>query len=189
MASLTAFLDANVLYPAELRNLLMRLATQGLFQAKWSVSVHEEWIRNVLADRPQITRPMLERTRQLMDAHVEDSLVQDYETLALELTLPDPDDRHVLAAAIVGKADLIVTFNLRDFPTALLHSYGIEAQHPDAFVVRLMEMDIVGVCVAASKHRLSLQNPPKIVHDYLASMERQGLRRTVTRLREYAPFI
>ncbi|MCE7987059.1 MAG: PIN domain-containing protein [Caldilinea sp. CFX5] len=189
MAPLTAFLDANVLYPAGLRNLLLRLATQGLFQAKWSASVHEEWIRNVLADRPQITHAMLERTRQLMDANVEDSLVQDYETLAHQLTLPDPDDRHVLAAAIVGKADLIVTFNLRDFPATALHPYHIEAQHPDLFIIRLMEMDMANVCVAASKHRLSLQNPPKRVHDYLASLERHGLSRTVARLREYASLI
>lgn len=189
MKLLTAFLDANVLYPAGLRNLLMRLATERLFQAKWSNNIHEEWIRNVLADRPHITRDMLERTRQLMDANVENSLVQDYETLALELTLPDPDDRHVLAAAIIGKADMIVTFNLRDFPASALHPYGIEAQHPDLFIVRLMEMNMAGVCIAASKHRLSLQKPPKTVYDYLTTLERQGLTGTVARLREYASSI
>ena len=189
MKSLTAFLDANVLYPAGLRNLLVRLATQGLFQAKWSDSIHEEWMRNVLADRPHITRAMLERTRQLMDANVEDSLVQDYETLALQLTMPDPNDRHVLAAAIIGKADVIVTFNLRDFPASVLYRYGIEAQRPDAFIISLMDMDRVGVCVAANKHRLSLKNPPKTVHDYLAILERQGLTGTVARLRESASFI
>ncbi len=189
MRSPTALLDANVLYPAELRNLLMRLATQGLFQAKWSASIHEEWIRNVLVDRPWITRDMLERTRQLMDANVEHSLVQDYETLAAQLTLPDPNDRHVLAAAVIGKADVLVTFNLRDFPAAALHPYGIEAQHPDLFVVRLMEIDMAGVCIAANKHRLSLKNPPKSVIDYLATLERQGLTGTVARLREYAALI
>jgi hypothetical protein len=167
----------------------MRLATQRLFQAKWSNSIHEEWIRNVLLDRPHITRAMLERTRQLMDEHVKDSLVQGYEELTLQLTLPDPDDRHVLAAAIIGKAKVIVTFNLRDFPAAALDPYGIDLQHPDTFIVRLMEMNMMGVCLAAKKHRESLQNPPKTIQEYLEALERQGLTGTVTRLRGYTAFM
>ncbi len=146
-------------------------------------------MRNVLVDRPHITRSMLERTRQLMDAHIKDSLVYGYETLAQQVTLPDADDRHVLAAAIIGKAKVIVTFNLRDFPASVLTSYSIEAQHPDAFIVRLMDMDVANVCVAAHKHRQSLQNPPKTIEQYLDSLERQGLAATVARLREYSSFI
>lgn len=165
----------------------MRLATQGLFQAKWSNSIHEEWIRNVLLDRPHITHAMLERTRQLMDEHVKDSLVQGYEGLAMQLTLPDPDDRHVLAAAIIGKAKVLVTFNLRDFPATALEPYGIDLQHPDTFIVRLMNM--TGVCLAAKKHRESLQNLPKSVQEYLDALERQGLTGTVTGLRGYTAFM
>jgi predicted nucleic acid-binding protein len=189
MEPLTAFLDANVLYPAGLRNLFMRLATQGLFQAKWSNSVHEEWIRNVLLDRPHITRATLERTRQLMDEHVKDSLVQGYEGLAMQVTLPDPDDRHVLAAAIISKAKVLVTFNLRDFPATALEPYGIDLQHPDTFIVRLMDMNMMNVCLAAKKHRESLQNPPKTVEDYLDALARHGLTGTVARLRGYTAFM
>lgn len=67
MAAFIVFYDANVLYPAELRNFLMHLALIGVFGARWSAEVHEEWIRSLLANRPDLTRDKLDRTRQLMD--------------------------------------------------------------------------------------------------------------------------
>jgi hypothetical protein len=84
--------DACVLYPAPLRDLLMWLATAGLFRARWSEEIHAEWMRNVLADRPDLQRAQLERTRALMDAHVEGSLVTGYAPLIETLELPDPQD-------------------------------------------------------------------------------------------------
>ena len=103
MAAFTAFYDANVLYPSELRNLLMHLALTGLFRAKLSADVHEEWISNLLKKRPDLTRDKLERTRMLMDKHAVDALVTGYKDLIPGLQLPDPGDRHVLAAAIRGR--------------------------------------------------------------------------------------
>lgn len=100
MAAFTVFYDANVLYPATLRNFLMHLALTGVFRAKWSADVHEEWMRNLLKNRPDLTREKLERTRQLMDKAAPDALVRGYEHLVSGLVLPDEDDRHVLAAAI-----------------------------------------------------------------------------------------
>lgn len=100
MATFTAFYDANVLYPAELRNFLMHLALTGLFRARWSADVHEEWITALLQKRPDLTREKLARTRALMDLHAIDALVTGYEDLIPGLQLPDPNDRHVLAAAI-----------------------------------------------------------------------------------------
>ena len=150
MAGSTALFDANVLYPAPLRDLLMHLALTDLFQARWSDAIHDEWIRNVLEDRPDLTKEQLERTRRLMNAHARDALVTDYEALIPDMILPDPDDRHVLAAAIKGGADVIVTNNLKDFPAETLARYGIEAQHPDAFVTALIELDALAV-VGAEK--------------------------------------
>lgn len=103
MAAFGAFYDANVLYPSELRNLLMHLALTGLFRARWSAAVHEEWISSLLANRPDLTREKLERTRRLMDQHAGDALVTGYEHLISGLQLPDPNDRHVVAAAIRGR--------------------------------------------------------------------------------------
>ena len=185
MAAFTAFYDANVLYPAELRNLLMHLALTGLFRAKWSAEVHEEWISSLLNKRPDLTRVKLERTRMLMDKHSEDALVTGYEDLIPGLQLPDPDDRHVLAAAIRGHVDVIVTLNVRDFPAAAIRSFGIEAQHPDEFVLHLLDLAPGIVVAAAQNHRQSLKNPPKTVAEYLETLERQGLTQTVSVLREY----
>jgi predicted nucleic acid-binding protein len=185
VAGFTAFYDANVLYPAELRNLLMHLALIGLFRAKWSADVHEEWISNLLKKRPDLTRDKLERTRTLMDKHAVDALVTGYEDLIPGLQLPDPDDRHVLAAAIRGHADVIVTMNLRDFPSGIVGSFGIEAQHPDDFVLHLLGLAPAAVVAAAQNHRRSLRNPSRTVAEYLATLERQGLTQTVLALREY----
>ena len=163
MANFTAFYDANVLYPAELRNLLMHLAMTGLFRAKWSAGVHDEWITSLLRNRPDLSREKLERTRMLMDKHAGDALVTGYEGLIEGLHLPDPDDRHVLAAAIRGRADVIVTANLRDFPADNLTPFEIEAQHPDDFVLHLLSL-APGVVVAASgRHREGLKNPSRTV--------------------------
>ena len=184
MAQFTALYDANVLYPAELRNLLMHLALTGLFRAKWSADIHEEWISNLLKNRPDLTREQLERTRMLMDKHALDALVVGYEELILDLQLPDSNDRHVLAAAIHGRANVIVTINLRDFPEAIIGPLGITAQHPDEFILSLIELAPSAVVAAAQDHRESLKNPPRTVEEYLETLSRQGLTQTVPILRE-----
>ena len=184
MAGFTAFYDASVLYPSELRNLPMHLALTSLFQAKWSPAVHEEWIRALLRRRPDLTREKLERTRMLMDKHATDALVTGYEDLIEGLHLPDPDDRHVLAAAIRGRADVIVTCNLKDFPADVLKSYGIEPQHPDEFILNLLDLAPGVILRAARDHLESLKNPPKSIEEYLDSLVAQGLTQTASMLRE-----
>ena len=160
----------------------MYLALTDLFRAKWSRDIHEEWMRSVLRGRPDLTRTQLEHVRDLMDSHVRDCLVQGYEPLIPSLTLPDPDDRHVLAAAIHSEADVIVTYNLRDFPSTVLAQYGIEALHPDDFLIQLLDSSPDVFCTAVKLHRESLKNPPKTVDEYLATLERQSLTQTVARL-------
>jgi predicted nucleic acid-binding protein len=185
VSNFAAFYDANVLYPAELRNLLMHLAMTGLFRARWSVGVHEEWITALLRNRPDLSREKLERTRMLMDKHAPDALVTGYEDLIEGLQLPDPGDRHVLAAAIRGRADVIVTANVRDFPEEILTPFEIEAQHPDEFIAHLLDLGPGVVMEAARRHRESLKNPSKTIEEYLLTLERQGLTQTVSALREY----
>ncbi|MGH9533349.1 MAG: PIN domain-containing protein [Terriglobales bacterium] len=185
MAAFIVFYDANVLYPAELRNFLMHLALMGIFQAKWSADVHEEWIGSLLKRRPDLTRTQLERTRQLRDKAAPDALVTGYERLIPGLVLPDEGDRHVLAAAIHGGASVIVTCNLVDFPPQRLRRFGVQAQHPDDFILRLLDLSPALVVEAAENHRGSLKNPPKTVHDYLNSLELQGLPKAASVLRQY----
>lgn len=189
MATLTAVYDACVLYAAPLRDLLMHLALLDVVDARWSAEIHEEWMRSVLAQRHDLTRAQLERTRHLMDDNVRDGLVSGYTALIPTLTLPDPKDRHVLAAAIHAKADVIVTFNLRDFPAQTLALFGIEAQHPDEFVTALLDLDLARVCEAVKRQRATLHHPPKTAAELLHALERCGLVQTVTRLSSFASLL
>lgn len=163
----------------------MHLALTGLFRARWSAGVHEEWMAALLQKRPDLSREKLERTRMLMDLHAVDALVTGYEDLIEGLELPDPDDRHVLAAAIRGGADVIVTRNTRDFPIEALKPFGIEPQDPDEFIANLLDL-APGVALSAARHHQeSLKNPPKTQAEYLDMLEKEGLTETVAILREY----
>jgi excisionase family DNA binding protein len=184
VATLGAFFDANVLYSSGLRNFLMHLALTGLFRAHWSAEVHDEWIRNLLKNRPDLTREKLDRTRHLMDKALPDALVAGYEHLIDTIDLPDRDDRHVLAAAVYCRATIIVTHNLADFPSGALAQFKVDAQSPDDFVLALMDVSADLVLEAARSHRASLRNPTKTTEEYLAGLETQGLTRTVVTLRE-----
>jgi len=181
--SFCAFLDASVLYPVSLRNLLMRLTLAGLYQARWSARVHDEWIRSVLRDHPHIPPARLNDLSAAMDDQAEDSLVVGYEPLIESLHLPDPDDRHVLAAAIIARADVIVTCNLKDFPEQALAPYHIEAQHPDEFVRHMLDLAPVAVVDAVRSQQSRLVNPPVTVPDLLTLFEKLGLIETVSELR------
>lgn len=179
----TAILDACVLYPAPLRDLFMHLALLDTFRARWTEEIHDEWMRNVLAKRPDLRGDQLARTRDLMNAHVRDCLVENYESLIDSLELPDVNDRHVLAAAIHAKANFIVTFNLKDFPPGKLEPYDIEAIHPDNFIMLLVDAEAETVCTAAERQWRSLKNPPKTREEYLDALGRNGLRETVENLK------
>jgi hypothetical protein len=163
----------------------MWLGLSGRFRARWSAQIHDEWKRNLLLNRPDLSSAQLDRTSGLMDRAIPDGLVTGHETLIAGLTLPDAGDRHVLAAAIRCNASLIVTFNDRDFPAAALAPYGIEAQHPDLFIDNLFDLDPAAVVAAAQRQRAALKNPPLDVDHYLDVLLRQGLVQTVKALATY----
>lgn len=181
----TVVYDACVLYPAPLRDLLMRLALTDMFRARWSNQIHDEWIESVLRDRPDLKREALEKTRTLMNSNVRDCLVTGYEHLIPSIDLPDLRDRHVVAAAIHCGANLIVTANIKDFPDEKLSSYKLEAQHPDDFIYNQFDLSPAAVVQAAADQRRALRNPPKSVDDFLDCLLKQGLPQTVDRLREF----
>ena len=143
-------------------------------------------MRGVLENNPKISRERLERTRALMDAAVRDCLVTGYEGRIPTLSLPDPDDRHVLAAAVHGEADVVVTFNLADFPADVLAGHGIKPVHPDDLLRDLLDQSPAVVCAAANHQRESLKNPPRTVEEFLATLEGVGLRQTVAGLKTLA---
>jgi hypothetical protein len=179
--------DACVLYPASLRDLLIRIATKGLLRAKWTDRILEECFGNILKDRLDLKVEDLRRTRELMIRHVPDCMVTGYEPLIDGLTLPDPNDRHVLAAAIRSGAQMIVTSNLRDFPQEALRPFGVEAQHPDDFVVNQISLNQGVVVGTILQQAQALKDPPHTPDEILDSLERSGLVTAATLLRTMLP--
>lgn len=175
ISTFAAFLDANVLFGTRLRSLLMEAAQSGLFRARWSDRVHDEWLAAVLAKRPDIDRTKLQRVREKMNAAVPDCLVVGFEDITAGLDLPDPDDRHVLAAAIIGRASCIVTFNEADFPAEVLERYGLHTRHPDRFLLDLESLDPGALIEAARADKNHYRNPPLTAETYIDDLRRAGL--------------
>lgn len=179
----TVVYDANVLYPNTLRDLLIRIAQSGTVQAKWTNAILDEMLAALRRNRPDIPAEKFERLRDLMNKAVRDCLVTGHEPLIEGLKLPDPDDRHVLAAAIKAGAQVIVTRNLKDFPESDLQPWDIEAKSPDAFVLDQMHIDIRAVAASVRQIADSRTNPPEAIEDVLTQLERDGLVESVTALR------
>ena len=177
--------DACVLFSITMADLLTSLGEAGLYRPRWTREIHEEWIRNVIKTREQsgtVTREKLEARRDAMIEAIEESLVEDYEELIPTITLPDPNDRHVLAAAIKAKANLILTMNLKDFPKSALTVWDITAKHPDDFTTDLLRTDQEAVVAVIREMRQRRKRPPISADDFLAQLMRQGLKAFVARL-------
>ena len=159
--------DANLFYPTFVRNVMLYLAKADLFRARWTEKIHEEWMRNLAQDKPAIIPEKLQRLRALINTAVPDCLVTGFEQLANGLKLPDSDDNHVLAAAIKTGARVIVTYNLKDFPSEKLTPFDIEAQHPDDFIQYQKEENQTAVLEQLKACRLSLRNPPYLQKDFI----------------------
>ena len=179
-------LDACVLYPAPLRDLLLSLAAAEIYRAKWSQQIHDEWTRNLIANRPDLDPQRLASTCTRMNAAVPDSLVTGYEDFIESLELPDPDDRHVLAVAIRSDADAIITFNQRDFDETVLTKFDLYTEHPDEFISKMISLYTPRVISAVRDMRLRLRNPAKDVDDFLGTLHQQGLPQTVSKLSDFA---
>lgn len=181
-SAFTVVYDACVLYPAPLRDFLMRLALTGRFRARWTNEIQDEWRRNVIRNRPDLDADALLKTVELMNSAVPDVLISGHEYLIDGLTLPDADDRHVLAAAIKCNASVIVTFNEKDFPAEILAEFGVETQHPDVFVEYLFDLDQAAVIGAAQAQRRNLQKPAVCVEQFLETLFKQGMVQTTKAL-------
>ena len=180
----TAVLDACVLYPVAVADSLLSVAATGLFAAKWTRKIEEEWINALERDRPDLKGKLSYRCDQMRVA------VPDWEIpfaawspLVPALELPDADDRHVLAAAIVGHADCVVTSNIKHFPNEVLERYSLHAIHPDDFLVNQWDLDELHVIAAFKGMRNRWKKPQATPDDFVRAMERNGLVATANRLR------
>lgn len=177
-----ALLDACVLYPAPIRDLLLNLADVELYSPRWTDRIHQEWTRNLLLNRPELTANRLERTIKAMNDAFPDANVVNYEVFIDSLALPDPDDCHVLAAAIRSQADVLVTANLKDFPDTILSLFDLETQHPDEFIANLIDLDSRKALIAFDQQVSYLKKPPMTPGQVLENFKKVGLKVTADRL-------
>jgi predicted nucleic acid-binding protein len=166
-----ALLDANVLYPIPLCDALLRLAETEVFQVRWSEEILQEAIRNIKRNNPSIDPADIDRRFRAMRESFDEAMVTGYESLEPVLT-NHPKDRHVLAAAIVGRANVIVTENLSDFPAETLDPYDIDAQHPDNFLCNQWELDEEIMVAAIEQWLKDLTNPPLTLDQLLQTLDR-----------------
>lgn len=185
----SALLDACVLHRGFVRGAFLWLSRAQLFRPLWSEEILDEWEESIIKRRADSNREDLAERRQTMTTSFEDAMVGGYAALIDCLTLPDANDRHVLAAAIVGRADAIVTENLKDFPDEALSVYSIEAIHPDTFLVNVIDLDPPRAIAALKEHRSALSRSVPTPEEYIAKFDLDGMRQTRERLREFAALL
>jgi predicted nucleic acid-binding protein len=179
----SAVLDACVLYPFSLRDTLLRLAEAQLFVPLWSDRIVEEVRRNLIQKRG-VAEEKANRLVGIMRAAFEEAEVDEREIARLEPAMTnDPDDRHVLAAAVASDSELVVTFNLRDFPAAACEEMGVEAIHPDEFLLDLFDLDPALVRAVVTRQAEDLTKPPVTLDGLLEMLETAGVPRFAAAVR------
>lgn len=168
-----AVLDTNVIYPIVIRDLLFWFAFYELYTPKWSSTIFEEW-KDVMIRKGLSNEEVEKRTQRANDAFP-DAMVSNYESLMTSLTLPDEDDRHVLAAAIKSNANVIVTNNLKDFPEKYLHSFGLKAKSADDFLTDIIDLNPEIAIKAFKEMVLNRKNPNMDEFEVLESFRKVGL--------------
>ncbi|SRR5579875_386962 len=180
----TATLDANVLYPFLVRDVLLSFAEAGLYRPIWSAEIMSEWSSHLIKDKPDKKEKIL-RTVELMTAAFPEAMIDGYQRLVGALSLPDPDDRHVLAAAIRSGSSVIVTRNLKDFPSDRLAPYGIEVQTADDFVLNTVQLYTTDAVAALRIMRGQYDSPPMTPEQLQVALIADGLVSTAAELKRY----
>jgi len=180
----SALLDANTLHPAFLRGALLWFASERLFRPVWSPDILREWRTSLQRRHADLTNDKLDMMQGMMTEQFPDALVEGYQSLVGCLTLPDANDAHVLAAAIVGKCQGIVTANTKHFPPEVMDAYQLEIIHPDDFIVNIVDLDRTKALTACRNHRGALKKPPHTQDEFLERYKIAGLVQAHARLTE-----
>lgn len=183
--SALAVYDACILYPFHLRNVVVQVAVDGLVDARWTETIHDEWIRNLLANTPGLPAEHFQATKQLMNIAVPEATVSGYERHIQTVSLPDPDDRHVAAAAIEAGASIIVTWNLRDFPPSELKKHGLAPQSPDAFLLDIYELAPHLLLASLANARSNLSRSRVSATDFIDILRDQRLVKLATQIEKH----
>jgi len=175
----TVLLDANVLYSVAISDALMEVAATGIYAAKWSKAIDDEWVRNLAKNKKRAEADFHTRRDSMHDACPDWEVPEEgWKLIEPCLSLPDVNDRHVLAAAVAGHADSIVTINIKDFPSSILEPLGITALHPDEFLLQQLQLEPLVVLPAFKSMRTRLKNPAFTPEKFVDAMERNGLIQT-----------
>lgn len=181
-------LDANVLYPFRKRDALLRFCEAGLFRARWSEKIMEEWRIALLRQKPVLSASIEFQIVAINRAFPE-GCVSGADMLIEGLHLPDPDDRHVLATAIRAGAEHIVTENLRDFPDSELAQYGITAVSADDFLSSTFELYPADALGAMRAMRLNYQRPPFTPGEFIFDLQAKGMPKLASMLKEHIDLV
>ena len=173
MSPFTAVVDANVLVPFFVRDLVLELSEAGVFRARWTPHIQAEVRRTLLGHRFNLPADKADLMLSLMHRNALQPMVTGYGPCIAGLRLPDADDRHVLAAAIASDADTIVTFNLKHFPAAALAEHGVEAVHPDAFLASQVTLQ-PGACAAVVRRLHARMTRPALSMNALLDRYRRN---------------
>lgn len=172
MPRYTAVLDACVLVPITLADALLRVAEKGLYRPLWSDRILTEAQDTIEEIHPGID--VAKRFTSMREAF-DDALVTGWEELQPGIHLPDEDDRHVVATAVRGGADAIVTANLADFPAAALGPLGLEAVHPDEFLLDQADLSPPTVIQVIREQAAHTSRPPLTAQDLATLLGRAGV--------------
>lgn len=174
MARFSALLDACVLVPVAQADSLLRLAEQGLFRPLWSAAILDEMTRAITHVHPELPADAAVRRAMQMNEAFPDACAMGWEPLEAGLSLPDPDDAHVVAAALRGRADLIVTNNIKDFPQDVLAPLGLETQTADAFLLNQLTLEPDRTMEALASQARAAKRPPLTMEELLTRLDRCG---------------
>lgn len=189
MAVIKVVIDANVLYSSFTRDLLLSLFSAAFYEAKWTDEINDEWVRHLLENRSNINPANVKRTLRLMNSIQPNPIVADYKHIIEQLSLPDKDDRHVLAAAIACGAKKILTWNLKDFPEKFLKEFGILAENPDKFLATLISEDPISVANIFRSVRVRQNRPPLDIAGFLSALQVNSLTQTYHQIERYRNYL
>lgn len=167
-------LDANVLFPVRIRDVLLQFAQDGLFRARFTDEILDEWTRSLIREKPHLEQS-IRRQEELIREKFDECFVTGHLPLIASLELPDPDDRHVLAAAIRCSAQVIVTENHKDFPSDILDDFDIETLSADDMLANTYDLFRGEGVRSLRRIRQRYGNPPFTASEFLLDLTRCGL--------------
>ncbi|ETK36630.1 PIN domain-containing protein [Microbispora sp. ATCC PTA-5024] len=182
------FADTNVLFPFSLMDLMLALTEDAVHTLVWTERLLDEWERVIVRERRR-SAPAASRITAAIREHFDDLRVDevDYKHLLDRMEGPDADDRHHMAAAVAGRAGVLLTWNLADFPAPFLGRYGVTVSDPDTYLCALLDRAPAEVTAVLARMAAGKRRPPMTAYDVVAALGRAGVPAFARHARERLP--